>query len=91
MIEFFKKEKKKYLNLGMAPFSGIIKGKNFKERSIKFAYENLKQFDHFKGLRFFKEKYASIWHDKYLIYTNDLDLVQVPRVIEKVSKYYSKK
>jgi phosphatidylglycerol lysyltransferase len=86
MIEYFKKNKKKYLNLGMTPLSGITAGKNFKERTIRFAYENLKQFDHFKGLRFFKEKYACMWNNKYLIFSNNLDLLQAPGAIEKVSK-----
>ena len=86
MIEYFKENNIQYLNLGMAPFSGIEEVKNFKERTIKFAYENLKQFDHFKGLRFFKEKYAYAWHNKYLVYSNDFDLLQAPMVIEKVSK-----
>ena len=73
------------MNLGMAPLSGIEQAKNFKERTIKFAYEHLKQSDHFKGLRFFKEKYAYTWHNKYLVYTNDFDLLQAPLIIERVS------
>jgi phosphatidylglycerol lysyltransferase len=86
MIEYFKQMNIKILNLGMAPFSGIEQAKNFRERTIKFAYENLKQFDHFKGLRFFKEKYAYTWNNKYLVYSNDFDLVQAPLIIEKVSR-----
>jgi phosphatidylglycerol lysyltransferase len=86
MIEYFKQSNIKMMNLGMAPLSGIEQAKNFKERTIKFAYENLKQFDHFKGLRFFKEKYAYTWKNKYLVYSNDFDLVQAPLAIEKVSR-----
>jgi len=86
MIEYFRNNNRKYLNLGMAPFSGIEQAKNFKERTIKFAYDNLKQFDHFKGLRFFKEKYASKWKNKYLIYDTDFDLLQAPMLIDKVSR-----
>jgi phosphatidylglycerol lysyltransferase len=87
MIEYFKGQNKLHLNLGMAPFSGIDQAKNFKERTIKFAYQNFKQFDHFKGLRFFKEKYAYLWKNKYLVYANDFDLLQIPSILEKVSKY----
>lgn len=87
IIEHYKAQGKKYLNLGLAPFSGIEKGKNFTEKTIKFAYENLKTMDHFKGLRFFKEKYATIWQNKYLVYSNDYDLIQAPMIISKVSRY----
>jgi len=86
MIDYFRNEHKKYLNLGMAPLSGIEKGKNLPEKTIKFAYENLKTFGHFKGLRFFKEKYATIWKNKYLVYSNDYDLLAAPIAISKVSK-----
>jgi phosphatidylglycerol lysyltransferase len=86
MISYFKSQNIQYLNLGMAPFSGIEQAQSFKERTIKFAYENLRQFDHFKGLRFFKEKYATVWRNKYLVYSNDIDLLQAPVVLEKVSK-----
>jgi len=86
MIEYFCQNSKKYLNLGMAPLSGIEEAKNFKERAIKFAYENLRQYDHFKGLRFFKDKYAGNWKNKYLVYSNDFDLIQMPILLEKVSR-----
>jgi phosphatidylglycerol lysyltransferase len=86
MIDYFKTQNKKYLNLGMTPFAGIDQANNFKERTIKIAYERFRQFDHFKGLRFFKEKYATTWKNKYLIYESDFDLLQAPVLIEKVSK-----
>jgi phosphatidylglycerol lysyltransferase len=87
MIEYFKNLGKEYLNVGLAPLSGIQKGKNLPERTIKFAYENLKQMQHYKGLRFFKEKYATTWCNKYLVYSNDYDLIQAPFMINRVSKY----
>ena len=87
MINYFREENIRYLNLGLAPFSGLEKGTTFSEKSIKFAYDNLKQLDHFKGLRFFKEKYAYHWHNKYLVYSNDLDLLQSPVIINQVGKY----
>jgi phosphatidylglycerol lysyltransferase len=86
MIEYFRNQNKRFLNLGMVPFSGIEQAKNFKERTIKFAYDNFKQFDHFKGLRFFKEKYATTWQNKYLVYDTDFDLLQAPMLIDRVSR-----
>lgn len=76
-----------YLNLGMAPLSGIETPHNIPERGIKFAYEHLKQLSHFKGLRFFKDKYADQWDNKYLVYNQDIDLVQAPQVLVRVSRY----
>ena len=86
MIEHFRGQGKKYLNIGLAPLSGIEKAGNLPERTIKFAYENMRRLSHLKGMRFFKEKYATIWHNKYLIYSNGYDLLQAPIALNKVSK-----
>ncbi|MDP4186180.1 MAG: phosphatidylglycerol lysyltransferase domain-containing protein, partial [Bacteroidota bacterium] len=87
MMDYFKQQGYKYMNLGLAPLSGLDKAKSLPEKSLKFAYKNFRQLDHYKGLRFFKEKYAVQWRNKYLIYNSDFDLVQSPLIIAKVSKY----
>ncbi|MDQ3292436.1 MAG: phosphatidylglycerol lysyltransferase domain-containing protein [Bacteroidota bacterium] len=87
LIEYFKKQGIQYLNLGMAPLSGLDRAQNLPEKAIRFAYNNLNQFSHLHGLRFFKEKYADTWTNKYLVYTHDLDLVQAPAVLTKVAHY----
>jgi phosphatidylglycerol lysyltransferase len=74
------------LNLGFAPLSGLTTPHNFPERSMKFAYEKIRSFSHYKGLRSSKEKFSPIWYDKYLIYDHDYDLLQVPNVLSKVIK-----
>ena len=51
---------------------------------VKFAYEKVKRFHHYQGLRDFKAKYASQWLNKYLVYDNDFDLVELPMVLNKV-------
>ena len=89
LVEFFKYLKlKNYstVNLGFAPLSGLNDPHTFPERSMKFAYEKIRSFSHYKGLRNFKEKFFPVWHNKYLIYTNDYDLLQVPAVLTKVIK-----
>ena len=43
-------------NLGLAPLSGL-EGENLAEKTIQYAYDNLKAFGHFKGLRKYKEKF----------------------------------
>lgn len=89
LIELFKHFKTsgiKYVNLGFAPMSGLNDPHNFTERSMKFAYEKIRSFSHYKGQRDYKEKFNPQWNDKFLIYSNDYDLLQVPGVLAKVIK-----
>jgi phosphatidylglycerol lysyltransferase len=89
LIELFKHFKAsgiKYINLGFAPMSGLDDPHNFTEKSMKFAYEKIRSFSHYKGQRDYKEKFNPKWNDKFLIYSNDYDLLQVPGVLAKVIK-----
>ena len=86
LFSYFKQKKLRYVNLGFAPLSGIETPDDIKERSMKFAYENIKSFSHFKGLREYKEKFTPVWHDSYLIYEHDFDLLQIPSLLSKVIK-----
>jgi phosphatidylglycerol lysyltransferase len=72
-------------NLGMAPLSGI-EGENLAEKTIKYAYENLKAFGHFKGLRKYKEKFLPSWEKKHIVYNYDFHLLQVPNALKRVSE-----
>ena len=72
-------------NLGLAPMSGI-EGVNLTEKTIKYAYENLKIFGHFKGLRKYKDKFFPRWEKKYLVYSHDYHLPQVPNALKRVSR-----
>jgi phosphatidylglycerol lysyltransferase len=72
------------VNLGLAPLSGI-EGASLTEKAVRYAYENLKFLGHFKGLRKYKEKFSSRWEPKYLIYTNNYQLPQIPNAIKRVS------
>lgn len=94
VIDFILVELFKYLkdsgctsvNIGFAPLSGLMDPKNLPERSMKFAYEKIKSFSHYKGLRDAKDKFSPVWHNKYLVYDQDYDLIQVPAVLSKVIK-----
>lgn len=89
MIEMFnhlKSQGFRYVNLGFAPMSGMDDPHTFPERSMKFAYEKIRSFSHYKGLRDFKEKYSPVWYNKYLIYDNDYDLLQIPVALTNVIK-----
>lgn len=89
LVELFKYLKEKgytSVNIGFAPLSGLNDPKNLPERSLKFAYEKIKSFSHYKGLRDAKDKFSPVWHNKYLIYAQDYDLIQIPAVLSKVIK-----
>ena len=86
LIEYAKDRKQLYLNLGMVPMTGIIQPDNTAEQIIKLAAEKIKRFQHYKGLREFKEKYATLWENKYLVYDNDFDLLQLPLALNTVMK-----
>jgi phosphatidylglycerol lysyltransferase len=66
--------------------AGIDTGRNFPEKSIRFAYEKLRSFAHYKGLKSFKDKFSPRWVNKYIIYNNDYDLFSLPGVLRKVIK-----
>jgi phosphatidylglycerol lysyltransferase len=50
------------------------------------AGEKIRRFRHYKGLKEFKDKYATLWEKKYLVYDNDYDLLQLPLALNKVMK-----
>lgn len=86
LIEYAREKNRLFLNLGMVPLTGITEPDNTAEQIIKIAAEKIKRFQHYKGLREFKEKYATIWENKYLVYDNDFDLLQLPIAINQVMK-----
>lgn len=86
LIDYAKERNKLYLNLGLVPMTGIFQPDNTAEQIIKLAAEKIKRFQHYKGLREFKEKFATDWETKYLIYDNDFDLVQLPLALNTVMK-----
>ena len=84
MIEYAKENKLQYINLGLAPMTGITEPNSPAEQLIKYAGEKFKRFKHYHGLRDFKEKYATIWEDKFLVYESDYDLLQLPAALNKI-------
>lgn len=82
---YLKEQGYKSANLGLAPLSGI-EGTNLAEQTIHYAYENLKAFGHFKGLRKYKEKFFPSWEKKYLVYSFDYYLLQAPNALKRVSE-----
>ena len=86
LFNYLKSQHFTRINLGFAPMSGLNDPHTFPERSMKFAYDKIKSFSHYKGSREYKEKFEPVWHNKYLIYQQDYDLLQVPTVLSHVIK-----
>lgn len=86
LIQYARDHQKQFLNLGMAPMTGISQPDNTAEQLIRLAAARIRRFQHYKGLREFKEKYATIWENKYLVYDNDYDLLQLPIALNTVMK-----
>ena len=84
LTNYAKQKGAKYLNLGLVPLTGMEEPDTTAEQLMNYAYRKLKRFRHYSGLRNFKEKYASIWHNKYLVYESDFDLLQLPMALNKV-------
>ncbi|MBI1343607.1 MAG: flippase-like domain-containing protein [Terrimonas sp.] len=86
LVEYAREKGLQYINLGLVPMTGNIQPQSPAEQVVKFAAEKMKRFRHFQTLRSFKEKYASVWQNKYIVYSNDFDLVQLPAALQKVMK-----
>ena len=72
--------------MGLVPMTGIVQPENMAETVVKLAALKIKRFQHYQGLREFKEKYASFWENKYLVYDHDFDLLQLPLALNAVMK-----
>ncbi len=90
LIGHLKESGLEQLNMGMAAMVGIEKPNDTPEWAVKFAYERLRQFRHYHGLFEFKDKYATRWVDKYLVYDNHYDLLSIPLVLTRVMKHNKK-
>jgi phosphatidylglycerol lysyltransferase len=86
LIAYGKRNGFSFLNMGMAPMSGIGRGRDLPERTLKFAYEKMKMFSHYHGLRDFKDKFAPVWEDRFLVYDNHYDLLRLPTALNLVMK-----
>jgi phosphatidylglycerol lysyltransferase len=90
LVKYARDKKLKYVNLGLVPMAGIEQPENTAERLIRYAYEKIKRFRHYTGLREFKEKYATTWLNKYLVYENDFGLLQLPAALNKAMQLSSR-
>ena len=86
LVEYAKTKDFLFINLGLTPLGGMKKPDNTAEEILKFVYNRIGSFKHYQSLRDFKEKYTDRWENKYLIYGNDFDLLQIPAALNKITK-----
>lgn len=86
LFRFLKSMGCERVNLGFAPLSGNLSPQTFPEISMKFAYDKIRTFSHYKGLREFKDKFSPEWEHRYLVFDQDYDLVSMPSILTKVIK-----
>jgi len=84
LFDYFKSQGIQYVNLGFAPFSGLEKASGLPEKTLKFAYENFKALSHYRGQREFKNKFKPVWEQRFLVYSHELDLMNIPAVLRKI-------
>lgn len=83
----------KYFNLGMAPLAnvGINKSAYLSERMAYIVYKHANSIYSFKGLRNYKQKYATIWDPKYIVYAKGNWLLYALIALGLIDKRNSKK
>ncbi|MET3022491.1 phosphatidylglycerol lysyltransferase domain-containing protein [Flavobacterium hydatis] len=86
LFNYLKSQNLTAVNIGLAPMSGIENPNTIQERSMKYVYEKVKSFSHYKGLRDYKEKFSPSWHNQYIVFSDDYDLIQIPQILSKVIK-----
>jgi phosphatidylglycerol lysyltransferase len=75
-------------SLGMAPMSGFQERENASaaERAVHAFIQNLNFLFSFRGLRFFKAKYATSWEPRYIVYRRLADLARLTVALREVSE-----
>jgi phosphatidylglycerol lysyltransferase len=75
-------------NLGMAPMAGFQEREEAtaEERAIHGFFQQLNFIFSFRGLRYYKAKFATHWEPRYLIYRNALELPRIAFALRRVSE-----
>ncbi len=76
LIRYFARRGFTGMNLGLAPFSGLEEGNARSPAAIamRFLFRHGSFLLRYQGLRDYKEKFASVWEPRYLIYQDEMQL-----------------
>lgn len=88
IFQLKKEQGAKRFSLGMAPMAGFQEREEATpdERAIHSFFQQLNFLFSFKGLRFYKAKFATEWEPRYIIYRNAFDLPRAAFALRKVSQ-----
>jgi phosphatidylglycerol lysyltransferase len=86
IIEYFRDNNYKTLNLGLAPLAGTNEKQSLNEQAIRIYRDYFRMAARFKGLYEYKNKFSPRWENRFLIYDQLYDLVRFPRILDDVSK-----
>lgn len=86
LVDYARDKQKLFINLGLVPLTGMSQPDNTAEQLLKMVSPRVKRFRQYHGLREFKEKYATFWENKYLVYEHDFDLFRLPSALRKVMR-----
>ncbi len=87
LINYAKENGATTLNIGMAPLAGLNEYRHPAAKGINYAYEHLNQFKEYRGRRQAKDKYASYWISRYIVFSHHYDLIGLPKALKEVMKY----
>jgi len=86
LVDYAREKNYSYINLGLVPMVTEDTPDGAVERILQFVAKNISGFKHYRTLREFKDKYATLWENKYLLFDNDFDLINLPAALNKVVK-----
>jgi phosphatidylglycerol lysyltransferase len=75
-------------NMGMAPMAGFQENEeaSMEERAIHYFFQRLDFLFSYRGLQYYKAKFASTWEPRFLVYKNALDLPKIALALREVSE-----
>jgi phosphatidylglycerol lysyltransferase len=85
MIERFRNDGFKGMNLGLAPLSNIV-GDSLADRALRALYERGGRAFNFGGLHDFKKKWLPRWEPSYLVYRADTELPQIALAVSRAGE-----
>jgi phosphatidylglycerol lysyltransferase len=84
LFVILKSEGYRSFKLGLAPLTMTQVSTIDGNSQIRFTPEKLRSFIPYRYSREFMQNYNPTWHERYLIYEDDYDLLQLPLVLSKV-------
>ncbi len=85
LIERFRNDGFKGMNLGLAPLSNIV-GDSLPDRALRALYERGGRAFNFGGLHDFKKKWLPQWEPSYLFYRSETELPQIALAVSKAGE-----